>query len=313
MKLDDILKTALDEMRMQMLAAEVLFGFQFASGFQSEFDRLSPLARYADATALILMVVAIALLIAVPSQHRLVEKGEATPRLYRAATLFACIALAPIALALACDFLVVTDYLFGAATGWIAAATVLVMGAGAWYGAALVLRHYVPRREQTMTAEKDGPTPLHSKIEQMLTEARVVLPGAQALLGFQFIAILTQAFGELPHDVRLIHFTALCAVALAIVLLITPAAIHRLTFDGSDRLRFHTIGSWLVTAALVPLAIGIACDLYVAVIKMLGDTSLALTVAISGFVLLVGLWYALPLAIAHRFQQTSGTAARQNQ
>ena len=27
--------------------------------------------------------------------------------------------------------------------------------------------------------------PLHARIEQMLTEARVILPGAQALLGFQ--------------------------------------------------------------------------------------------------------------------------------
>ena len=33
--------------------------------------------------------------------------------------------------------------------------------------------------------EEASSTPLHAKIEQMLTEARVILPGAQALFGFQ--------------------------------------------------------------------------------------------------------------------------------
>jgi len=149
----------------------------------------------------------------------------------------------------------------------------------------------IPLRFGTIYLERAG-------IEQMLTEARVILPGAQALLGFQFIVILTEAFGELPDDARLTHFIALCSVAFAIVLLITPAAIHRLTFDGADRRRFHTIGSWLVTAALVPLAIGIACDLFVAATKMLADQTLALTLASAAFILLMGLWYVLPLVLA---------------
>lgn len=41
---------------------------------------------------------------------------------------------------------------------------------------------------------QESPTPLHAKIEQSLTEARVILPGAQALLGFQLIVMMTRAF-----------------------------------------------------------------------------------------------------------------------
>ena len=41
--------------------------------------------------------------------------------------------------------------------------------------------------------------PLHSRIEQMLTEARVILPGAQALLGFQLAIVLTDTFEKLPN------------------------------------------------------------------------------------------------------------------
>jgi hypothetical protein len=44
--------------------------------------------------------------------------------------------------------------------------------------------------------EMSNKTSLKSKIEQMLTEARVIIPGGQALLGFQLIATLTKAFNE---------------------------------------------------------------------------------------------------------------------
>ena len=39
----------------------------------------------------------------------------------------------------------------------------------------------------------------------MLTEARVIIPGGQALLGFQLIATLTKAFNELPDLFKYVH------------------------------------------------------------------------------------------------------------
>ena len=48
-----------------------------------------------------------------------------------------------------------------------------------------------------------GKTPLRAKVEQMLTEARVLIPGAQALLGFQMAIMLTsgsKAARELAID-----------------------------------------------------------------------------------------------------------------
>ena len=36
-------------------------------------------------------------------------------------------------------------------------------------------------------------TPLQEKIDHMLTESRVVLPGVQALLGFQLIVLLSKS------------------------------------------------------------------------------------------------------------------------
>ena len=53
--------------------------------------------------------------------------------------------------------------------------------------------------------DKPPSTPLDVKIEQMLTEARVVLPGAQALFGFQLAIVLTLSFEQLPGPSKIIH------------------------------------------------------------------------------------------------------------
>jgi hypothetical protein len=86
-------------------------------------------------------------------------------------------------------------------------------------------------------------TPLKTKIEQMLTEARVIIPGGQALLSFQFVCTFTKSFNELPHSVQYLHAAALCAVALSVLLLMTPAAVHRIAFQGEDDASFFRIGS----------------------------------------------------------------------
>ena len=153
-------------------------------------------------------------------------------------------------------------------------------------------------------ADHEDP-PLHEKINQMRTEARVILPGAQALLGFQFIVTMTKTFAELNANIQLVHFIALAAVLLAVVLLIAPAAVHRLGFAGEDTASMHTIGSLLVTAALVPLAIGIAADMYVALANAVSSQAGLLGASLS-ITPLIGLWYVLPLFIKARDSHQRG-------
>jgi hypothetical protein len=57
-------------------------------------------------------------------------------------------------------------------------------------------------------------------------------------------------------------------VALAVVLLMTPAAYHRIVYDGEDTEDMHRVGSALVTAATAPLALGLAGDVYVVITKI---------------------------------------------
>ena len=298
MKLEKLVKVALDELRMQMLGVQVLFGFQLQGVFQDGFAQTSRNARWADAAALSLIVLTLGLLVAVPSQHRLVDRGNATTRIFAVANRFAEWALLPFALSLALDFFVVADrYL---PTYAVAAALSAGFAAVAfWYGLGAVLRLTVQQKEKRQMPAETA-TDVHAKIEEMLTEARVILPGAQALLGFQFVVTMSKAFAQLAPGDQHIHFAALCAVALSVMLLITPAAVHRMTFGGEDVARFHKIGSVIVTIALIPLALGVAGDFYLAASRMVDSQPIATGAAIVAFMILAFLWYGVPLILRRR-------------
>jgi hypothetical protein len=143
--------------------------------------------------------------------------------------------------------------------------------------------------------EPEKSTPLSTRVDQLLTEARVIIPGAQALLGFQFAVTLTRAFEQMPQGAKLAHVAALFCVALAVTLLMAPAALHRLSFGGEDAPEFVKIGSAFVIAAPVPLALGITLDTYVAARRALEADVPALLVAAVTLLVLIGLRYVYPL------------------
>ena len=139
----------------------------------------------------------------------------------------------------------------------------------------------------------------------MLTEARVILPGAQAIFGFQLSVVLTQAFEKLPDLSRIAHALSIGFVALAVVLLMAPAAYHRLVYAGEDNEEMHRTGSLLVTLATVPLAIGLAGDLYVVIAKIAESSLIGIAAAVAALLLLLGLWYGFPLVMLAARQHTS--------
>src|SRR6266542_1988852 len=68
-----------------------------------------------------------------------------------------------------------------------------------------------------------------SKAAQLiLDESRMLLPGIQALLGFQLIAVFSQTFSEklTPLEQRL-HLLAIGLIVLTTIIIMTPAAYHR--------------------------------------------------------------------------------------
>ena len=310
MKLSEKIKVGLDETRMLILGGQILLGFQLRGVFQDGFESLPEHSRYLDALALVLMVTVVALLIAPGLYHRIVEEGEDSGPFHWLVTIFADLALLPFALALGLDVAVVAEQIFGRSGAGVAGVGTAVLALIFWYGFPRLRArsHGEPERERTMRdQQKREQTELHQKIDQMLTEARVILPGAQAMLGFQLSIVLTKAFEQLSSGLQLTHAASLGLVALAVVLLMAPAAYHRIVYAGEDSPDMHRTGSILVTAATVPLAAGIAGDVYVVIAKIAGST-VGLIAAALAAVMLLGLWYALPLIARWR---GAGTAQYQ--
>jgi Family of unknown function (DUF6328) len=294
--IDSLLKISLDELRMQMLGAQIAFGFEFQALFHERLQISNAAIRLAVALGFASIVATIGLLIAAPAVHRIADAGNATERTLRLSNGLARKALFTLSVSLSAIVFVATSTEFGVASGWVAAALTAAASLGAWQAWGMLLRRRTERHSEN-TAVSDAQTSLHHRIDYLLTEARVMLPGAQALLGFQLLAILTQPFESLPNSVRLVHMAALALVALTVILLITPAALHRIVFEGRDDERFASLGSRVITAALIPLAAGISAELYVAATRLLPGSMAPGWAAVSSFGVLIGLWYVLPLAL----------------
>lgn len=293
---------------MLILGAHVLVGFDFQAAFQPGFDRLPPEAQRLKIVGLGLMLIAIALLLAPTAFHRIVESGKDTVRLIDFTGRIASCALLPFAIGIGIEVYIATV----AASGEVAAPWLGLSGAAFalffWYGLDWIWR----ARDQALGAKDkerpmEEPTPLETRIRQVLTEARVVLPGVQALLGFQLAAMLTDAFGKLPRSSQYVHVVSLGLLAMSIVFLMAPAAFHRIVERGEDTERLHGFSSAMILAALVPLALGIAGDFYIVLNKVLDAPGMSIGLAAASLVFSFGMWFGVTLVIRSRKEQKRPT------
>ena len=227
------------ESRLLILGSQVLFGFQFNGIFQQRFDALPFASRAFVCAGLFLIMLAIALLIAPSMDHRIVERGRDSRRVLVLVTICAGAALLPVAVALALDMFVAMGRMVSSPVAIGAAGSFFALAMLCWYGVALASK----RKERVMQDSEKTP-PLDAQVEQLLTEARLIIPGAQALLGFQLTVTLTQAFADLPAQAKIAHAAALCCIGLTVIFLMAPASVHRIAFSGQDDADFLKIGSF---------------------------------------------------------------------
>lgn len=309
-KIKDKVENALNEARMLVLGAQVLVGFQLRSIFEPGFDKLPLPSQLLKMVGLGLMLVAVALIISPAAYHRLVEQGEDTQEIHRYTSKLMTWALLPFSLGLGIDFYVATQKVIGWKVGVAAGLFGTLLAASFWY----LLEFYMRRErageiaaakseEQVMSEGKpegeggkqEEKKKLTNKIKHVLTECRVVLPGSQALLGFQFISVLTESFEKLPALSKYIHLVSLGLNAIAIVLLITPAAYHRMVEEGEETEHFHRFASKILIAALVPLALALSGDVYVVVQKVSDSLLLSVVSALVILAIFWELWFGLTL------------------
>jgi hypothetical protein len=136
---------------------------------------------------------------------------------------------------------------------------------------------------------------LKDEITNLIEEARMVLPGIQALFGFQLIAVFNDGFRKLEPAWQYTHLAAISLVTAAIVLIMTPAAYHRIAERGVVSRRFSELGSKLIALAMIPFAVAMSLDLMLITHVVTGSgaaSAVTLLVTLAAF---LTAWFVFPL------------------
>lgn len=122
----------------------------------------------------------------------------------------------------------------------------------------------------------------------------MVLPGIQALFGFQLIAVFNAKFWDLAPVHRVVHLLAIGLVAIAVAVVMTPAAYHRMALQNSMSQSFIDVSSRLLLCSMFPLLLGTCLDFYLISTMILSDAwwGVGLSLALMG--VFGSLWFGLP-------------------
>ena len=123
----------------------------------------------------------------------------------------------------------------------------------------------------------------------------MVLPGIQAVFGFQLIAFFNSAFDQkMGHAGAVVHLVALICVAIAAALTMAPAAFHRLVAPKAISERLLRQSSRFLLASMVFLTAGLCLDVALVARTVVGDICAAVVTTLLGACYLL-FWFILPL------------------
>ena len=289
-------RNAVAEVRILVLATQVLTGFHFLAVFQDRFASLPDYARIATLVAALLSVVSLAFAMSPAAVHQLRFHGQSNRAFERFVARIVTPALLPLIMAAAIDLFIVADVIVSTLRAVVLAMTTCIATLGA-LGALYWMRR---RNDEHFKAENDmEQDDLSENISNLLREARVAIPGAQALLGFQFTIVLTRTFGELPKPLQRLHLAAFVLTLLSLLLLLAPAIYHRIAERGEISEHFFRVGSRLLLAGMAPLPVAIACELYIVATRIV-STPWPMVFAFAFVVTTFLLWYGVGLAQRER-------------
>ena len=92
---------------------------------------------------------------------------------------------------------------------------------------------------------------LKEKVKTGLDEARILVLGAQVLAGFQLRAVFETGFEKLPRVSQYTLLGSLALLLIALALIMSPGAYHRLVTRGEDTEDLHRFTTRVLGWALL--------------------------------------------------------------
>lgn len=158
-------------------------------------------------------------------------------------------------------------------------------------------------------SNEDAAERLDRNYSELLQELRVAQTGVQVLFAFLLGIAFQQRFALLQWYQRGFYLFTLTASAMSAVLLIAPAAIHRMLFRRKLKDELVTLTSRLAATGLFFLALAVSSALFF-VLDVVINLSVAIGVVGPLLVVLVTIWYAVPLGVRRRHPDSRLEPAR---
>lgn len=153
----------------------------------------------------------------------------------------------------------------------------------------------MPQSRESLMQASEETLSLHDAANLLLEECRTILPGIQALFGFQLIAVFNAGFDEkLAATDRVVHLAAIVMVAIAIILIMTPAAYHRQTAPMKVESAFIVLTSRAVLWAMFALMLALTLDFFLVAKVILGEMAWASSMVTVLFGCITLFWFVLP-------------------
>jgi SNF family Na+-dependent transporter len=127
----------------------------------------------------------------------------------------------------------------------------------------------------------------------MLSEMRILLPGAQMLSAFLVILPFNEGFGKIVHAEKLLFLATFFFSLTALVLLSAPAVQHRVMRPLKDRARFKRNATRQIVAGAFSLGIALTLGTDLVISEVFGATVGFVMAAIMAAILLC-FWWLVP-------------------
>ena len=158
------------------------------------------------------------------------------------------------------------------------------------------------RARRAHDSGRSGESPLERadrNMIEMLQELRVAQTGVQILFAFLLSLSFTDRFERIDEVQRWIYVVTLLMTTLTTGLLVAPAAVHRMLFARRVKRAVVRLGQRLFVAGLAALALTLTGAVLLVLDIAIGR-GLAVPITVAVGVMLIGLWFVLPLPVLRR-------------
>lgn len=128
----------------------------------------------------------------------------------------------------------------------------------------------------------------------MLSEMRILLPGAQMLSAFLIILPFNSGFAQIVHMEKLLFLATFFLSLTSLVLLSAPAIQHRLMRPLKDRVRFKRMATRQIVAGAFALAVALVLGTGLVISEVFGPV-VGIGMAVLMAALIICAWWLVPM------------------